>query len=132
MAGDADVLELLRSQLADMEARQRSSGGTSASDFWERFAGRMPSPPSAPDASCAPLGDASRAGRRRRRRVAPESRPVTAAHGPWSEGSGESLEARDVDALRPLSEAEWHEMVDDPGLDPIRRRAGGNARRRQR
>jgi hypothetical protein len=114
MAGDADVLELLRSQLADMEARQRSSGGTSASDFWERFAGRMPSPPSAPDASCAPLGDASRAGRRRRRRVAPESRPVTAAHGPWSEWSGESLEALDLDALRPLSEAEWHEMVDDP------------------
>ena len=39
MAENADVLELLRSRLADMEARQRSSGGTSASDFWARFAG---------------------------------------------------------------------------------------------
>src|SRR6476620_1927486 len=112
MAGDADVLELLRSQLADMEARQRSSGGTSASDFWERFAGRMPSPPSAPDASCAPLGDASRAGRRRRRRVAPESRPVTAAQGRWCGCWGQSLEALDLAALRPASEPEWDQMVD--------------------
>src|SRR4051812_13749372 len=114
MAGDADVLELLRSRLADMEARQRSSGGTSASDFWERFAGRMPSPPSAPDAASAPAGEASRKGRGRRHRVAPRSRPVTSAHGPWCELKVESAESLDPRAVQPLSEAQWHEMVDDP------------------
>src|SRR4051794_38494462 len=114
MAGDADVLELLRSRLADMEARQRSSGGTSASDFWERFAGRMPSPPSAPDAASAPAWEASRKRRGRRHRVAPQSRPVTSAHGPWCELRAESAESLDPRAVQPLSEAQWHEMVDDP------------------
>ncbi|GAA2739925.1 hypothetical protein GCM10009868_00030 [Terrabacter aerolatus] len=79
------MLELLRSRLADMEARQRSRGGTSARDFWERFAGRMPSPSSASDACSAPAGSADGKGRRQARRVAPETRPVTAGHGPWSE-----------------------------------------------
>src|SRR6478735_7301899 len=102
MAKDADVLELLRSRLADMEARQRSSGSTSASDFWERMTGGMPSSATAPEVSTAPQGfqastvadahadvagahaesgptsgdrDASgREARRRTRRVAPESR----------------------------------------------------------
>src|SRR3954468_3059893 len=114
MAGDADELELLRSRLADMEARQRSTGGTSASDFWERFAGRMPSPPSAPDAASTPAGEAIRKGRARRRRVAPQSRPVTSAHGPWSELVAESTESLDPHAGQPLTEAQWHEMVDDP------------------
>ena len=57
MASDADVLELLKSRLADMEARQRSSGSTSASDFWQRISGGMPSGPSGPsvtEASTAP------------------------------------------------------------------------------
>src|SRR3954471_11223480 len=112
MAEDADVLELLRSRLADLEARQRSSGGTSASDFWERFAGSVPSRPSAPDA--APAGKATRKGHGRRRRMAPQSRPVTSTHGPWSELSAEGLDSLDLRALQPLSEAEWHEMVDDP------------------
>ncbi len=114
MAGDADVLELLRSRLADMESRQRSSGGTSASDFWERFAGRMPSPPSAHDAASAPAGTAAHKGHGGRRRVAPQSRPVTVAHGPWSELAPEAAESLDLRALRPLSESEWHGMVDDP------------------
>lgn len=115
MAEDADVLELLRSRLADLEARQRSSGGTSASDFWERFAGRVPSPSSTPDACSTPTGTATRKGHRRPRRVAPEARPVTEGHGPWAGLSAESLGALDPHSLRPLSEAEWHEMVDDPG-----------------
>ncbi len=54
MAKDADVLELLRSRLADMEARQRSSGGTSASDFWQRMTGSMPSRATPHDVSTAP------------------------------------------------------------------------------
>jgi hypothetical protein len=110
MTPEPSTLELLRSRLADLEARQRAAGGASEPGFWERFAGRMPSPPSASDASTAPRGK----GRRRTRRVAPESRPVTAAHGPWSELSAESLASLDLDALKPLSEAEWHEMVNDP------------------
>ncbi|GAA2471239.1 hypothetical protein GCM10009858_05750 [Terrabacter carboxydivorans] len=107
------MLELLRGRLADMVARQRSSGGTSASDFWERFAGRMPSPSSEPDACSEPPGS-SNGSRRQARRVAPETRPVTAAHGPWSEWSSESLAALDPGNVRPLTEAEWREMVDDP------------------
>ncbi len=82
----------------------------------------MPSPSSAPDASTAPAAstapDASSApvgkGRRRTRRVAPESRPVTAAQGPWSELSAESLDSLDLREMKPLSEAEWREMVNDP------------------
>ena len=111
MAEDADVLELLRSRLADLEARQRATGGTSAHDFWERFTG---SPAPSADESCAATGAAAGKGRRRARRVAPESRPVTAAHGPWSGWSAESLEALDSGIMRPLTEAEWREMIDDP------------------
>ncbi|MGO4604459.1 DUF222 domain-containing protein [Terrabacter sp. 2YAF2] len=116
MAPEPSTLELLRSRLADLEARQRAAGGASEPEFWERFAGRMPSPSTAPAASTAP--DASTApvgkGRRRTRRVAPESRPVTAPQGPWSELSAESLDSLDLREMKPLSEAEWHEMVNDP------------------
>jgi len=122
MAPEPSTLELLRSRLADLEARQRAAGGASEPEFWERFAGRMPSPsskpdtPSAtdtwttPDALSAPAGK----GRRRTRRVAPESRPVTVAQGPWSELSAESLDSLDLREMKPLTEAEWHEMVNDP------------------
>ena len=113
MTPEPSTLALLRSRLADLEARQRAAGGASEPGFWERFAGRMPSPPSAPDASTAHRGKGHRRARRARR-VAPETRPVTAAHGPWSELSAESLASLDLDALKPLSEAEWHEMVNDP------------------
>ena len=104
MAPEPSTLELLRSRLADLEARQRAAGGASEPEFWERFAGRMPSlsskpdTPSAtdtwttPDALSAPAGK----GRRRTRRVAPESRPVTVAQGPWSELSAESLDSLDL------------------------------------
>ena len=60
MAPEPSTLELLRSRLADLEARQRAAGGASEPEFWERFAGRMPSPPSAPDASTAHRGKGRR------------------------------------------------------------------------
>ncbi|GAA2032662.1 hypothetical protein GCM10009740_23550 [Terrabacter terrae] len=40
------MLELLRSRLTDLEARQRAAGGVAEAGFWERSAGRMPSPSS--------------------------------------------------------------------------------------
>ncbi|TQM54586.1 HNH endonuclease signature motif containing protein [Humibacillus xanthopallidus] len=63
MAENADVLELLRSRLADLETRQRSGVGTSATDFWHRLTGGMPSGPSgpsAPDTSSATASGPSR------------------------------------------------------------------------
>ncbi|MEW1955444.1 DUF222 domain-containing protein [Terrabacter sp. NPDC080008] len=46
MAPEPSKLELLRSRLTDLEARQRAAGGVAEGGFWERFAGRMPSAPS--------------------------------------------------------------------------------------
>src|SRR6476660_7221537 len=59
MAPEPSMLELLRSRLTALEARQRATGGAAEPEFWERFAGRMPSPPSAPDVPSTP--DASSA-----------------------------------------------------------------------
>jgi hypothetical protein len=102
MAENADVLELLRSRLADLETRQRSSGSTSASDFWQRLTRGMPSGPSVPDAESA--GAAGKR-RRRSRRLAPESRPLWSGHGPWAEVPAERLASLDPRALLPLDEA---------------------------
>ncbi|GGM88284.1 hypothetical protein GCM10009721_11630 [Terrabacter tumescens] len=122
------MLELLRSRLADLEARQRTTGGTSARDFWERFTG---SSASSADESCATAGAGAGKGRGRARRVAPESRPVTAAHGPWAGWSVESLErleALDPDTMRPLTEAEWREMIDDPAwIEAVEEQAEAHA-----
>ena len=114
MAENADVLELLRSRLADLEARQRCGGGRSASDFWQRLTSGMPSGPSASDAPSATAGSSATAGRRASRRVAPEVRPVTTPGGPWSGLSAQVLESLDPRELEPLTEAEWLAMVDDP------------------
>ncbi|GAA2158647.1 uncharacterized protein DUF222 [Humibacillus xanthopallidus] len=129
MAENADVLELLRSRLADMETRQRSSGGTSASDFWQRIArgtptgtsasgssasGTSASGSSASDESSAPGAPSGQRRRRASRRVAPDARPVSSPCGPWSELSADELEALDPYEVEPLSEAEWLAMIDDP------------------
>ena len=123
MANDADVLELLRSRLADLEARQRSSGGTSASDFWQRLTGGMPSGPSAPDAE-------STAGkpRRRSRRLAPEARPLWAGHGPWADEPVDCLASLDPRALVPIDEVGYAEMVHDPAwIEATAARGGARA-----
>ncbi|XGX78845.1 hypothetical protein LQK93_01640 [Terrabacter sp. BE26] len=50
------MLELLRSRLTDLEARQRAAGGVAERGFWERFAGRMPSASAGATASSAASG----------------------------------------------------------------------------
>jgi hypothetical protein len=145
MAPNTDALELLRSRLADMEARQRATGGTSASDFWQAISGGMPSASSASDARSAAASHgaaaatstgtssdnetpppAGRRGRRASRRVAPDARPVTSPCGPWSELSEDQLEALDPHDVESLSEAEWLAMIDDPAwIDATAARAAG-------
>ena len=60
------------------------------------------------------MGGSAAASSRRSRRLAPESRPVSEAHGPWAELSIEQLDALNPRALEPMSEADYAEMVDDP------------------
>src|SRR5690242_8599313 len=60
MAPEPSMLELLRSRLTDLEARQRATGGVAEHGFWERFAGRMPSAPSQPSAASAGTTGAAR------------------------------------------------------------------------
>src|SRR6476646_1602521 len=93
MAGEPTMLELLRSRLTDLEARQRATGGVAEGGFWERFAGRVASARPAPDVR------ADRPGRRTRP-VAPAARPEPRMAGPWSglthaeAGSLEQLDLR--------------------------------------
>ena len=59
--------------------------------------------------------DTSAEGRSRRsRRLAPESRPVSLAHGPWSGLTIEQLDALDPRAVEPMSDEDYAAMVDDP------------------
>src|SRR6476661_5533090 len=60
MAPEPSMLELLRSRLTDLEARQRATGGAAEHGFWERFAGRMPSAPAQPTAGSAPSDHSGR------------------------------------------------------------------------
>lgn len=118
------MLELLRSRLTDLEARQRATGGAAEGGFWERFAGRMPSPPSEPDARSARAG-------RRARRVAPAARPERRAAGPWSglaAADGDSLEQLDLRHPRWLDAGDYEQMVDDPAwVEATSARAGASA-----
>ena len=104
------MLELLRSRLTDLEARQRATGGAAEGGFWERFAGSMPSPPSESDARSARAG-------RRARRLAPAARPERRASGPWSglaAADADSLEQLDLRHPTWLDAAGYEQMVDDP------------------
>ncbi|MGO4664023.1 DUF222 domain-containing protein [Terrabacter sp. 2TAF16] len=110
MAGEPTMLELLRSRLTDLEARQRATGGAAEGGFWERFAGSMPSPPSESDARSARAG-------RRARRLAPAARPERRASGPWSglaAADADSLEQLDLRHPTWLDAAGYEQMVDDP------------------
>src|SRR6478736_8538998 len=110
MAGEPSMLELLRSRLTDLEARQRATGGAAEGGFWERFAGSMPSPPSESDARSARAG-------RRARRLAPAARPERRASGPWSglaAADADSLEQLDLRHPTWLDAAGYEQMVDDP------------------
>src|SRR6478609_7503839 len=110
MAGEPSMLELLRSRLTDLEARQRATGGAAEGGFWERFAGSMPSPPSESDARSARAG-------RRARRLAPAARPERRASGPWSglaAVDADSLEQLDLRHPTWLDAAGYEQMVDDP------------------
>src|SRR6478736_2616354 len=110
MAGEPSMLELLRSRLTDLEARQRATGGAAEGGFWERFAGSMPSPPSESDARSARAG-------RRARRLAPAARPERRASGPWSglaAADADSLEQLDLRHPSWLDAAGYEQMVDDP------------------
>ncbi|WP_343994520.1 HNH endonuclease signature motif containing protein [Terrabacter terrae] len=92
MSPEPSMLELLRSRLTDLEARQRAAGGVAEHGFWDGFAGRMPSAPSQPRAGSAP-----------------------GSSGP--EGSHQSvvsLEPLALDNVQWLDEAGYEEMINDP------------------
>ena len=117
------MLELLRSRLTDLEARQRATGGASERGFWERFAGRMPSPPSEPDARSARAG-------RRTTRVAPEARPTSRPRGPWAGLPPEALDSLDLLNVQWLDAAGYEEMIHDPGwVESVSARAEARAER---
>ncbi|MBW8732663.1 MAG: hypothetical protein JF622_17310, partial [Terrabacter sp.] len=110
MAGEPTMLELLRSRLTDLEARQRATGGAAEGGFWERFAGRVASPQPEPDAR------PDRAGTRARR-VAPAARPEPGVAGPWAgltHAEAGSLEQLDLRHPAWLDAAGYEQMVDDP------------------
>ncbi|WP_461004794.1 hypothetical protein, partial [Terrabacter terrigena] len=107
MAPEPSTLELLRSRLTDLEARQRATGGASDARFRRRFFGRMPSASSQPSASSARGGV-------RARRLAPEARPVCSPRGPWAGVPVEELESIDLLDVRWLDAAGYERMVNDP------------------
>src|SRR4051794_9705312 len=99
MADEADVLELLRSRLADLEAQQRSRGGTSDPAFWHQLTSW--SPGSGPASSARPPNSSRPASDRGRstagaalRQLAAGSRPVHRG-GPWSGVPLEALRSLD-------------------------------------
>ena len=118
MATEPTTLELLRSRLTDLEARQRATGGAAEGGFWERFSGRVPSPPS------RTTGPSARAGARagalagaRGRRVAPHVRPEPRPSGLWSGlalDDADALEALDLRRMPRLDAAGYEQMVEDP------------------
>src|SRR5829696_7735062 len=123
MAKETDVVELLRSRLADLEARQRTSGGTSDPGFWERFASPAPTRDSAECGAAAGVpagvgtggsGGRSTRGSRRRRPEAPEARPVNPGYGPWSGLPLELLLTLDPQQVPWQDAAGYDEMVNDP------------------
>src|SRR5690242_15270801 len=122
MAPEPSMLELLRSRLTDLEARQRATGGVAEHGFWERFAGRMPSAPSQPSAASAGSAftaardHAARTGRHEQagrpgpgqaarlaragataRPVAPATRAQVRPNGPWADLAPDRLESLDLD-----------------------------------
>ena len=130
MAPEPSMLELLRSRLADLEARQRAAGG--ASEAWVlgalRWAYAVTSVRARRLDRAPGEGSSTRRAPGWRRSHGRSPR----AHGPWSELSAESLDSLDLDALKPLSEAEWHEMVNDPAWIEATARASGRAQGRLR
>ncbi|MFD1053634.1 HNH endonuclease signature motif containing protein [Terrabacter terrigena] len=107
MDPEPSTLELLRSRLTDLEARQRATGGASERGFQLRFSGRMPS------ASSEPFASSVRGGVRARR-LAPEVRPSGGPRGPWAGVPVEELESIDLLDVRWLDAAGYERMVNDP------------------
>ena len=110
MATEPTTLELLRSRLTDLEARQRSTGGAAEGGFWESFSGRASSP------EREPSGRSTRS-TAQGRRVAPHARPAPPPGGPWSGlalEDGDGLEGLDLRRLPRLDAAGYEQMVDDP------------------
>ncbi len=107
MAPDAPTLELLRSRLADLEARQRAAGGVAEGGFWAGLSGRMPS------GSCEP---AVPSGPRRvkTRREAPAARPAAQPRGAWAGLTADELESIDLRAVRWTDPVDFEQMVNDP------------------
>ena len=127
MGNTPDVLELLRSRLADLEAHQRSGSDASARAFWDRFLGGVPS--ASPSGSGS--SDASGRPRGRSRTVAPESRPASRGHGPWSDVPPETLASLDARDYRWQDSASYEQMVHDPAwIEDTAHRAATQAGRR--
>src|SRR5690242_3584938 len=134
MVPEPSMLELLRSRLTDLEARQRAAGGVAERGFWESFTGRMPSASSQPPAhSAGPAGrtaeaagcaaSASTEARERAgigrpesaerlaragamaRPVSPAARPKVRPSGPWADLAPEALDSLDLDRVQWLDEA---------------------------
>ncbi|MFM6849635.1 MAG: DUF222 domain-containing protein [Terrabacter sp.] len=106
MTPEPSTLELLRSRLADLEARQRASGGACEGGFWEGLSGRMPSEAS----SCAP----ARRGRIKTRREAPAARPAAEPRGAWAGLTAEELDSIDLRDVRWTDASGFEEMINDP------------------
>lgn len=150
MAPDPMTLELLRSRLADLEARQRAAGGVAERAFWERLAGsdatgsgssvmatgaRAGSRPAGAAGSRGSTGSAGSSATEQRQarsaRTASGARPGPSAGGPWAALTADSLDSLaslDARGLPWLDAAGYDEMVADPAwLEATARRADERA-----
>ncbi len=150
MAPDPTTLELLRSRLTDLEARQRATGGVAERAFWEQVTGGPGSTSASgsvsrstsgsasatpyPTASVASSGTSASARRPARpRREAPQARPAPIGAGPWAGLPPESLASLGAEGLSWLDAAGYDEMVGDPTwIEATARRGEERAEREAR
>ncbi len=130
MDPDPTMLELLRSRLTDLEARQRAAGGVAERGFWDRITQASATRSSSSSATSAP----SVAGRGTRgRRSHDHDARIDAGGGPWATLPPGSLASLDPRALPWLDAAGYDEMVDDPTwIEATARRGEERARREAR